>query len=34
VEFIGLEMDIVFLIFFLVICLGFIEGAFGYGEKQ
>jgi len=27
-------MDIVFLIFFLVICLGFIEGAFGYGEKQ
>jgi len=27
-------MDIVFLIFFLVICLGFIEGAFGYGENQ
>jgi len=26
-------MDIVFLIFFLVICLGFIEGAFGYGEN-
>jgi len=24
-------MDVVFLIFFLVICLGFIEGAFGYG---
>jgi len=24
-------MDVVFLIFFLVICLAFIEGAFGYG---